>query len=123
MREDRYKVVQVNVHTHTHTDDEVDQFHEKMGDATNNHMQQEDDRKAQLEKNRQEQKDLEDRLRRLREEERRLEKEVIDGEKLQRKSEEVWVEATDKINSWKTKIEELQRRTQVSLEVMAEMTS
>ena len=101
----------------------MDQFHEKMGDATNTHMQQEDDRKAQLENNRQEQRRLEERLKKLREEERRLEKEIADGEKLQMKSEEVWVEAIDEINGWKGKIEELQRRTQVSVEVMKEMTS
>ena len=105
------------------SDEEVDQFHERMGDATNSHMQHEDDRKAELEKNRQEQRRLEEELRRLRENERKLVKEIEEGEKLQKKSEEVWVEATDEINNWKVKIEELQRRTEVSLEVMAEMTS
>ena len=94
-----------------------------MGDATNSHMQHEDDQKAQLDENRQHQQRLEDELRRLRNEEAKLVKEIGDGEKLQKKSEEVWVEATDEINSWKGKIEELQRRTEVSLEVMGEMTS
>ena len=101
----------------------MDKFHEKMGDATNNHMQHEDDRKAELDKNRQEQQRLEAELKRLRENERKLTKELEEGEKLQKKSEEVWVEATDEINNWKGKIEELQRRTEVSLQVMGEMTS
>ena len=106
-----------------YSDEEVDQFHEKMGDATNDHMQHEDDQRAQLEENRQKQRQLEEELRQLRENERKLVKQIEDGEKLQKKSEEVWVEATDQINDWKGKIEELQRRTKVSLEVMTQMTS
>ena len=100
----------------------MDQFHEKMGDATNNHMQHEDNQKAKLEDNRQEQRDLEEKLRKLREEEKRLVKGIEEGEKLQKKSEEVWVEATDQISDWKGKIEKLQRRTEVSLDVMTQMT-
>ena len=110
-------------HPLVYSDEEVDQFHEKMGDATNNHMQHEDDQKAQLEENRQNQRRLEEELRQLREKERELVKRIEEGEKLQKKSEEVWVEATDQINDWKGKIEELQRRTEVSLEVMTQMTS
>ena len=94
-----------------------------MGDATNSHMQVEDSRKSALESNRQEQQRLEEKLRQLRLEEKRLVEKLEEGEKLQKKSEEVWVEATDKISSWKGKIEELQRRTEVSLQVMEEMTS
>ena len=105
------------------SDDEVDQFHERMGDATNSHMQHEDDRKAELEKNREEQRRLEEKLKHLREEERKLTREIQEGEQLQKKSEEVWVEATDEISNWKGKIEELQKRTEVSLEVMVEMSS
>ena len=101
----------------------MDQFYDKMGDATNSHMQHEDDQKAQLEENRQKQHQLEEELRQLKENEIKLVKEIKEGEKLQKKSEEVWVKATDQINEWKVKIEELQQTTEVSLEIMMQLTS
>lgn len=101
----------------------MDQFHEQMGEATNDHIQHEDDQRAELEKNRQKQRQLEEELRQLKENEGKLVREIEEGEKLQKVSEEVWVEATDQINDWKGKIEELHRRTEVSLEVMTRMTS
>ena len=94
-----------------------------MGDATCSHMQHKDNQRAQLEENRQKQHQLEEELRQLKENESKLVKEIEEGDKLQKKSEEVWVEATDQISDWKGKIEELQRRTEVSLEVMMQLTS
>ena len=78
--------------------EEVDQFNEKMGYATNSHVQHEDDKKAELKKNRENQRRLEEELTQLREKERELVKRIKEGEELQKKSEEVWVEATDQIN-------------------------
>ena len=101
----------------------MDQFNEKMGYATNSHVQHEDDKKAELKTNRENQRRLEEELTQLREKERELVKRIKEGEELQKKSEEVWVEATDQINNWKGRIVELQQRTKVSLEVMTQMTS
>ena len=101
----------------------MDQFNEKMGYATNSHVQHEDDKKAELKTNRENQRRLEEELTQLREKERELVKRIKEGEELQKKSEEVWVEATDQINNWKGRIVALQQRTKVSLEVMTQMTS
>ena len=64
----------------------MDQFNEKMGYATNSHVQNEDDKKAELKKNRENQRRLEEELRQLREKERELVKRIKEGEELQKKS-------------------------------------
>lgn len=90
-----------------------------MDQAKQRYVHSDNTRKKRLEENRSEQRELKERLRKLEEEEASLERALQSGVQLQQQAEEAHSSTKEDILEWRSKIEDLRKRTHTSLSVIS----